>query len=209
MDLESAGRACHSVREVSGPHRRRAGGLPALPSGAVKSKSIDSSIRIVGRLKARPLLRSRYGCQTPPEYQLACSERYFGVQLGLNFVGSIICEARCNIQHPTPNAERWFPAWSYRVTEVKDSALLARIPAMWDVSDPRPRCSYRATWRDETNSFVPSGFLFLPVWEFQRKLDSAPERSEYPARAPCLIANQTVHSLLARPALQPLAFLPG
>jgi hypothetical protein len=125
------------------------------------------------------------------------------------FVGSIICEGRCNIQHPTPNAERWFPAWSYRVTEVKDSALLARIPAMWDVLDPHPRCSYRATWRDETNSFVPSGFLFLPVWEFQRKLDSAPERSEYPARAPCLIANQTVHSLLARPALQPLAFLPG
>ena len=86
--------------------------------------------------------------------------------------------------------------------------LLVRIPTMWVVSGPNPRCLYLAIWRDEENSFAQLVFLFSPVAEFQQKSGLARERSGHPVRASCSTANQIAHSSLPQRVRQPLASLP-
>jgi hypothetical protein len=89
----------------------------------------------------------------------------------------------------------------------KGSALLVRIPSLWAELVPILRCSHRAMWRDETNSFARLVFLFSQVCEFQQQWDSAPARSRHLDRASWLIAKQIDRSVLPQRAPQPLAFL--
>jgi hypothetical protein len=57
------------------------------------------------------------------------------------------------------------------------------------------------------DSFAQPVFVSSPAWELQQQLDSAPERSRYPAAGSSLSAKQIRRSVPAQPVRRPLAFL--
>src|SRR5262249_44639333 len=75
-----------------------------------------------------------------------------------------------------------------------------------DESAPYPLFCYCAIWRNETNSFPRSAFLFSRGGEFLQQWDSALERSQPPAPS-VSTAKQIVRSVRPQRVPRPVAFL--